>query len=779
MQIVALLLLLALGAASAVAAPAPVMLIKDGKCNTAIFVAPEVMAQTTVNNNAPYAARTKVANQIRLRESVKDLAHYLGKMSGVTVPIYQRPPTAADKVIPILIGSYADNVFGPFTMKTEFQQGYRVVVSAKGVGLQGETDEATSYAIYDVLDRLGCRWYIPGELGEEIPSLKTIALQQEDKQAVPGTVSRHLWYADEAFKRRNRMGGFPYNAGHALEGYVTKEQLEAHPEWNAEINGERKLHKCDVGYRICWANPEVSDAVADAIIAQLDSKYIPCISISPGDGMDFCECEKCKALDSGDWDDSMAIPSITDRYINFCNRVAERVTKKHPNVKLGFLAYVQFTRPPKREKLHPALIPQLAPITYCRAHTLDDPNCESRQQIRMLLEGWGKVSKNMAMYEYYFHLAEVAAPFPAIKRNVVELPAQYNNGVTMWTPETMPNFESFTPGKYLGIRMSWFTKADPQQILKGFYHGFYGAAAKEMQAYWEYIDDLWTKVLEHAGCGFSYMRRFTPEAMAEARAKMNAALAACKTAKEYRRVKLADDSLRQHELFMKMRQDYFAGKHATLEADANQWIVMNKALAEEYKENYVFTLTGWAPNTVNVSYFNAFYNRSYQDLARIGRDYAIVTPQPLLTWSFAVDKEKQGEALGWQKADFVDTAWQKTNVAIDTWYAQGLASYYGSAWYRATVKLPALPAGKKVYLWVGATDGACKVFVNGQPAPYIDARGEAKPEANGFCMPFSFDITNAVKGNADNQITILATRNFLNELGTGGLMGPVLVYREK
>jgi hypothetical protein len=776
MKLVSLLLLSVLLAAVAIAAP--LTLIKDGNSNTAIYVSPEVMAEETVAPTASAAEKQRDTQRLGVRESVKDLAHYLGAITGATVAIHTRHPQAGEGTIPILIGSYADGIFGPFTMKTDFKQGYRLVVSAKGVGMQGETDESLSYAIYELLDVLGCRWYMPGEMGEVIPSMKTITLYAMDRQAVPGTVSRSIWYADEAFKRRNRLGGFPYTAGHALEGYVTKEQLEAHPDWNAEINGKRQLQPCDVGYRICWANPEVSAAVADTIIARLDQSFTPCVSISPGDGMNFCECEECKALDSGDWDDSMSIPSITDRYINFCNRVAERVTRKHPDVKLGFLAYVQFTRPPKREKLHPALIPQLAPITYCRAHTLDDPTCESRQQIGMLLEGWGKVSKNIAMYEYYFHLAEVAAPFPAIKRNVVELPAQYNNGVTMWTPETMPNFESFLPGMHLGIRMSWYTKADPQALLANFYNNFYGAAAKEMREYWQYIDDLWTTVPEHAGCGFSYMRRFTPEAMTEARAKMDAALAACQTPMEYRRVKLADDSFRQHELFMKMRRDYYAGKFTTLEGDANQWIVMNKALAEEYQENYTFTMTGWAPNTVNVSYFNYFYNQSYKDLARIGKEFTIVS-QPLLSWNFVVDKEKQGEAHGWQKADFVDKAWQKTDVATETWYGLGLAGYYGPSWYRATVKLPALPDGKKVYLWVGATDGACKVFVNGLPVSYLDAKGEAKAEADGYCTPFSFDITAAAKGNADNQVTILATRNFLNELGTGGLIGPVLVYREK
>jgi hypothetical protein len=770
MKMVTLFLLLSVVlVAGAVAAP--VTLIKDGKCDTAIYVAPEVMEAKEVGSSTPYAERAPAMFRMRARDSVKDLALYLGKMTGATVPVHTRLPAADEQTIPILIGSYANNAFGPFTMKTDFKQGMRLVVSSKGIGMQGETDEGVSYAVYELLDRLGCRWYIPDEMGEVIPHLKEVTLPEMDLKQAPGTVARNIWYADADFKRRNRLGGFPFTAGHALEGYITKEQLEANPEWNAEINGKRQLQKCDVGYRICWANPEVSAAVADSIITRLDQSFNPCVSISPGDGVNFCECDKCKALDTGDWDPSMSLVSITDRYINFCNRVAERVTKEYPEVKLGFLAYVQFTRPPTREKLHPALIPQLAPITYCRAHTLDDPTCESRQVIKHLLEGWGKVSENIAMYEYYFHLAEVAAPFPAIKRNVVELPAQYQNGVTMWTPETMPNFESFMPGLYLGMRMAWNTKADPRDILQDFYADYYGTAAKPMADYYQHIDDLWTTVPEHVGCGFSYMRRFTPQAMAEARAKMDAALAACNTEMETRRVQLANECLRQHELFMKLRRDYFAGNPATIEADSQRWVQTHQALAVKYQENSTFSEYG-------VSYFNSFYNRSYQDLGRIGRDF-VITGKPQLSWRYAVDKEKQGEAQGWQQPAFNDAAWKATDVAVETWSTLALDGYYGAVWYRSQVRVPAIPAGKKVYLWVGATDGACKLFVNGRHVPFVNAKGEQVAEANDYCTPFSFDVSGNIKPDADNQITILATRNFLNELGTGGLMGPVLIYREK
>jgi len=767
------LMIVVLCLAPVIGGAAEVVLATAGKARCAIYAPPEMMAPVT-------AARPTAAEQQhnRLLASVNDLALYLGKLAGGPVPVYTRPPAKDEKALPILLGSYADAAFGPYTGKTDFQQSFRLVVSRKGVGIQGETDESASYGVYEMLDRLGCRWYLPGELGEVIPSRRSLSLPTMDLRTRPGTVTRHIWYCDDAFRRRNRLGGFPMSAGHALEGYLTKAQLEQHPAWNAEIGGTRQLHKCDVGYRICWANPEVSDAVGDAIIANLQRDFVPCVSVSPGDGVDFCECAQCKALDAGDWDPSMSCPSITDRYVNFVNRVAARVTAKVPQAKLGFLAYVQFTRPPVREQLHPALIPQLAPITYCRAHTLNDPTCPSRQQIRYLLEGWGKASKNVSMYEYYFHLAEVAAPFPAIARNVVELPVQFANHVTMWTPETMPNFESFLPGLYLGMRMSWYTTADPKQVLREFYTNFYGAAAKPMAAYWQYLDDCWTSVPAHAGCGFSYLRRFTPERMAEARTRMNAALAACKTEMERRRVALADASLKQHELFMALRRNYFAGKYETLAADAQRWVDTHKALGEQYKDNYTFTRTGYAPHTVSVSYFNAFYHASYQDMARIGTEYAILTP-PLLSWRYAVDKDQQGEAQGWRQPGWDDTAWKTTDVAMDAWYDLGLEGYYGSVWYRAAVKAPALPAGKKIYLWVGATDGTCRVYVNGTPAQAIDAKGVPLAKAEGYCQPFSFDVTGLLKPDADNQLTLVGTRTGLNELGTGGLLGPVLLYREK
>jgi hypothetical protein len=95
------------------------------------------------------------------------------------------------------------------------------------------------------------------------------------------------------------------------------------------------------------------------------------------------------------------------------------------------------------------------------------------------------------------------------------------------------------------------------------------------------------------------------------------------------------------------------------------------------------------------------------------------------------------------------------------------------------VNLPAIPAGKKAHLWIGATDGRVKVFVNGQLVPYVNDKQEAVDSFSGYCQPASFNITSAFKPSGENSIALFCTREMVNELGTGGLIAPVTIYVEK
>jgi hypothetical protein len=765
----------ALGCLAGARASADVILVQDGQPRATIHVAPEVLS-TDDKNLASLKSPAKEAEEfrLRLRASVRDLAKYLEKMSGAKIEVVAGPPAAGSKSVPIWIGSLAQQTFGPPGKPYPYKQGFRVVVGDKGVGLLGESDLATSYAIYEVLDELGCRWFMPSDKGEVIPQLKTIALANRDASLTPGTIYRGLWYADGDYLRRNRCGGLLLSAGHALEFYLTKEDREKHPEIRAEIGG-----KPDPS-RLKWSQPTTARLIAEKILAADATGPAPSWSLSPDDGMNFDESKEDRALDAGDFDATNGVGSITDRLCVLDNRIATQVHAKLPDVLFGMLAYSNYIRPPLREKLHPSIVPQLAPIAYNRYQPITDDRVPGVKDYRLMVEGWGKAATSgmTSVYFYGYNLAEVAAPFPMLTKWGVDIPVVMKNGCKFWQPETLTNFETSMHGLYLGLRMAWDPARKPADVIADINDKFYGHAAREMTAYWNHIDHVWTDVPEYSGCGFYFLKRWTPAALAEARRRMDAATSAAATPEEKFRVLMANESLQQLELFVKLRRDLAEGRYDNLASQGAQWRTQHTALGDKYKDQFCFTRVSWAPQTVAVIYFDAFYKLTYDDATRVAANFKIVTP-PIRAWKIKVDKEMQGEAQGFAKPEFDDSSWTPADPCLDSWSALGYHDYFGSMWYRTKARLPAAPAGKKSFLWIGSTDGRVKVFVNGKHIPYANPKGEQIPAFEGYCQPISLDITSAIKLDGDNQISLLCTRTFFNELGTGGLLSQALVYQEK
>jgi hypothetical protein len=749
---------------------AEVTLVEDGSSRCVILVAPEIMEANRTVKGTDFAPAEAERQRQRLRESVKDLAHYLGKMSGAAVAVETSDLKTGDPRVPIYIGSRAEKRFGPTRKRYPFKQGFRVVVGPAGVGLFGESDLAASYAIFEVLDRLGCRWYMPSDLGEVIPERKSIRLPYGDTSATPGTIYRGVWYADDAYKRRNRLGGFLLQAGHALEMYITKDERKQHPEWQAEIGGKPSPH------RLKWSSPTLADAIADKLIERHKKSPQPSYSLSPDDGADWDESKEDRAIDAGDFDTTTQKVAITDRLLVLCNRIATKVTDHDKDILFGVLAYVDYTRPPLREKVHPKIVPQIAPITYARAHPISDDRVPGNKDLRYIIEGWGKKAKMTSMYFYGWFLAEPSAPNPMLTKWAHDVPFVFKHNCLFWQPETISNFETSMHALYLGCRLAWNPALEPARVFDEINTQFYGHAAKEMTAYWQHIDRCWVDTPEYSGCGFAYLRRWTPERMAKARALLDAARAACKSEVEKRRVQLAHDSLALFELFMKLRRDQAEGRWTKLAEDANAWRKRVVELGEQYKDQYCFTRVGWTKNTVNGSYFGAFYQKTYIDAARVANDPTLVVLPPVRSFRYRPDPDKKGETLGWSAEKFDDSKWDVTDVCTQTWSTLGHHDYFKSMWYRTDLDLPKTAAGKKHTLWIGSTDGSVKVFINGKHVPYTDAKGYLKNEATGYCQPFSFDVTAAVRPGKRNSVALLCTRTFFNELGTGGLLAPIAFH---
>lgn len=87
--------------------------------------------------------------------------------------------------------------------------------------------------------------------------------------------------------------------------------------------------------------------------------------------------------------------------------------------------------------------------------------------------------------------------------------------------------------------------------------------------------------------------------------------------------------------------------------------------------------------------------------------------------------------------------------------------------FRATARPSVVPPGKRAYLWIGVPEKTKE-----------HEAGTTLDAFDGSCRPARLDVTDALKAG-DNQFSILCERYNLNEVGTGGLMGPVVLYRDR
>ena len=775
-----------------------IALVRNGEARAVIVAA----AGWTNNLDLPpelpkAAARVLNERQNIYRESIRDLAHYLSKMSGAQIEILEALPPR-DTRTPIYVGAAAAAVFGPVGVTKGGLFGFRVVADGrKGIGLYGESEVGTSYAIYELLHQLGCRWFMPTDLGEVVPDQPALSVPFMDARIAPATSWRGRYSGGADFNRRNRLNGemgpvvWLAQGDGSFQRYFTKEEIQAHPDWSHE------------GY-LRLVHPEVAEHIANKMLAELDAVYAPMkkyglrpgYSIVPSDGQVPTEDPMAHAYDPDPriWEPAAGRWSVSDRCMALHNRIAKKVRTKYPDVAFGDQAYVNKSYPPGKQTVPADFRIVICPIDFNRYHPMDQPDHVNEYWLRDLVQGWHKTGARINAYWYGINLAEISAPCPFITKWSHDLAILLENKVDEWGPEYMNGWESMMPGYYLSIRMMFHAAEKPADILADLWTKFYGAAAEPMSRYWNGIDRAYIDANEYAGSPYVYLKIFTPEVMAAARGDLDEALALCRTPMEYRRVKLIDESFDLFEMYMKMRQDWAAGNLRHLEEDYETWRWGVRNMQRMYRvpvsggryTSNAYTGDGYIQGRHgNPAWSDSMYSVGYKAGSQMDREYTRLG-KPMLEWKWQHNPGAEAASLPWTAPDFDDKEWPTTHVVRDTWSSLGHhltmtdepSGRSGRMAYRVSQKLPAPPTDKKIFLWIGATDGSAKVFVNGTHIPYVTDKGETKEAFSGYCRSAQFDITSALK-TGDNQFTILCDRDRLNELGTGGLMGPVILFREK
>lgn len=170
------------------------------------------------------------------------------------------------------------------------------------------------------------------------------------RSKMPNTYEdRDLWRKRNCLQVRDKI-----NYGHAFTKW--KERFgESHPEYlnlTTDPNTQKRIRGYTRGgnskyTKLCISNEDVVDQIVADWKAAGSPRYL---NVCENDADNWCECEKCCALDVVR-DGESRYSFMTDRYVNFWNRIARKACAIRSDVMLVTYLYSAYRHPPRREKL--------------------------------------------------------------------------------------------------------------------------------------------------------------------------------------------------------------------------------------------------------------------------------------------------------------------------------------------------------------------------------------------------------------------------------------------
>jgi hypothetical protein len=281
----------------------------------------------------------------------------------------------------------------------QITQGWRMDTDRSGITLSAHTSLGLQNALYALLDRWGCRWVMVGELGECIPKVRkltvpvgTLEPKVYNDFSVDSSGSGSVY---TEFYARNQAGFLNWTTmqHYWLYALPPEKYFGTHPEWYSLIAGKRQPKQ------LCTSNPEVIAEMIKAANTFLGAgENRVCFPMDPMDGIDFCQCDNCRALDvPGQF--TNGAPSVTDRVLRFANQVAAGIRDEFPDRYVGFYAYWTHVDPPLRERPAPNVIVGLTRMNNCLLHLTPRPTCPT-SNFAKLVRAWQKLTPNVTAYEY-------------------------------------------------------------------------------------------------------------------------------------------------------------------------------------------------------------------------------------------------------------------------------------------------------------------------------------------------------------------------------------------
>jgi len=730
------------------------------------------------------------------RLAAEELRNHVELISGAVLPIVSESEAVPKGQIPIRIGQAAPEALqATLTKQSKNISSFLLAVTPQEINIRGVGSEGTLFGVYELLEQMGVRWYYPGEEGRVLPRSKDLAVREQETLQVPSFDFRVLQNVASSgpWSRRARLGGNARSTGaHGIPPFMGKmkaELFEAHPEYRGLVDGERK------GRQICVGNPEVLalavEATREIIRKQLaEDPTNVYVGMGPDDGVGYCECPKCLALDQGVFDPLVGSTSMTDRYIWFFNQILEQLEDEFPNLHLVWYIYASHMMPPKIEP-NPRIVGVFAPISLDRIRGMDNPMSPDRYILRWLIDSWSATKPNEMYYRgYYNNLACPQFPFSQVDRIRSETPVYREKGINVMRVEVIAaSWSVCTPSLYLATRMMWNSDTDVDALLNEFYELFYGPASGPMKEYHETLDKAFTDSSSFAGGAYPYLTIFNQALREKFRSILERAEATIHSDKDPRpeyavRVSRVRDAWDRLELFLDViaarNQCDFQAAHAKMEEFYDLSEKMGDVLLESDEAKPTAQARMLNVNQADRDGRGNYFNRFWASPIKAGFHRTVEAGELVHAfpdeWLFLIDPAEIGEISGYHRPGQIGGGWQPFKTFSKTWSDQGLHYYKGKAWYRNEFSVDPKFKDRPLYLWFAGVDELAKVWVNGEFLGTNREPLDGLPGVPGTFRPFDLNATKAIHFDRTNTVVVEVQNENLDELGTGGLVGPVMLW---
>lgn len=756
------------------------------------FAATPLISSFTVVESGIATADIVLPNQPTDNEllAAQELVEHIEKMTGTRLDIHYLNPTESLTERPqIRIGRAAPETLNQKTIaQGNNPSAFTLHVASQTIDIRGLEDEGTLFGVYELLEQAGVRWFHPGELGTDLPTLTTLKFSSQLTTQVPSFDQRTLQHITEGdWQRRARLGGLQRSTGaHGiLPFYGTRGDalFETNPEVYALVNDQRSMSQ------ICVGNPETLRLAIESYRAQLAQNPTKYIGMGPNDGGGYCECPLCQALDGTVVDPFYNQISMTDRYIWFFNQILKALEDEYPDLHIVTYIYARHMFPPNSVTPNPRIVAVFAPITLDRIRGMDNPMSPDRHILHDLIDQWSQFKLNEMYYRgYYNNLACVALPISQVDRIRHETPVFREKGINVMRVEVIaPSWAHNTESLYLATRMMWNTAIDVDAVLNDFYQRYYGPAAEVMKRYHQALDQAFTDTPWFSGGSWPYLAIFDTERRNQMRTLLDQAapLAESSADKYQQRLHAVRMGWDRMELFLDAIHSRNQLDFATAEQKSQRFKEISKVMADALLETASDPRLNqaWLSPRQGPDYSGNYFDRFWYSSIQQGYERTVQNGKLLYAfpdeWQALLDFVNIGELAGYWRPVSLGGNWQPLKTLSQTWSDQGFHYYRGHAWYRHQFDAPKDWKDLQVYLWIGGVAGTAKVWLNGQLLGTSLEPMEGIPGVPGSFRPFDMNASLALKYEETNTLVIQVDSSRLAEMGIGGITAPVMLWTPK